>query len=308
MSSTILPRETHVQSTRAPKATMLKAVATQIKLTPVATKELTPNEVSQESGLGQDDPPSSQSIPSELTIYGAGKHLVAIDVGHGGIDEGTYPIDDHGPIDYTESQINLAVALRLRDILVANGIRVYLNRIGDYYLNPELLDINGDGLVDPGDEQQARVDLVNASVAELLLSLHQNASTYDDGSINPNRNGSTTYYCDARPFSDLSYRFATLVHQEVLDGLAAYGYESYDLGVLDDLEIDDYEPKLHLILLGPQTDRIARPSNMPAALDEPLFATNVIEARMLPLAEVQDVLAQAYARAIIRYFAELDGG
>jgi hypothetical protein len=28
----------------------------------------------------------------------------------------------------------------------------------------------------------------------------------------------------------------------------------------------------------------------------------------LPRAEVQDALAQAYARAIIRYFTELDGG
>jgi hypothetical protein len=109
-------------------------------------------------------------------------------------------------------------------------------------------------------------------------------------------------------FPDLSLRFAELVHQEVLDGLAAYGYQSYDQGVLDDTQIDDYEPELHLILLGPHTDRIARPSQMPAALDEPLFVTNAIEGAMIPQAEVQNVLAQAYARAIIHYFTELDGG
>lgn len=305
---TIRPRETHIHATRAPKVTTPAGVATLVDETPAPTSEKTPTDATTEPTLLADDQATSQTTPTPLPIYGEGKHLVAIDAGHGGIDEGTDHIAEDGTIDYTESQINLAVALRLRDILVKNGVRVYLDRQGDYGVNPDWIDTNGDGLNDLGDELQTRLDQINASGAELLLSLHENAATYADSSINPDVNGSSTYYCDARPFSDLSLRFAELVHQEVLDGLAAYGYQSYDLGVLDDTEIDDYEPKLHLILLGPQTDRIARPSQMPTVLDEPLFATNVIEGWMLPQAEVQDALAQAYARAIIRYFTELDGG
>jgi N-acetylmuramoyl-L-alanine amidase len=310
-TTTALPRvtkarETHVHATRVAKSDTPTAQATLTLNTPAPTSEGAPTEVTPIPTPVEGDPATPQSIHEQLPILGQGKHLVAIDAGHGGIDEGTFNIPLDGMANFTESQINLQIALRLRDILVANGIRVYLDRFGDYSLNPDFIDTNGDGINDLGDELQTRVDQVNASGAELLLSLHENAGVFSDGSINPDWNGSTTYYCDARPFSNLSYRFATLVHQEVLDGLAAYGYQSYDLGVQDDTEIDDYEPKLHLILLGPQTDRIARPSNMPAALDEPLFATSPIEARMLPQPEVQNVLAQAYARAIIRYFTELD--
>ena len=308
LKRTIATRETHVHATRAPKLTTPEAVATLAEDTPAPTSEKAPTDATLEPTLVEGDPATPQPIHSPLPIYGEGKHIVAIDAGHGGIDEGTDHITEDGSIDYAESQINLAVALRLRDILVNNGFRVYLDRDGDYSVNPDWVDTNGDGVNDLGDESQTRVDQINASGAELLLSLHENAYTFADGSINPDVNGSTTYYCDARPFAGLSLRFAELVHEETLGGLADYGYQSYDLGVLDDTEIDDYEPKLHLIILGPHTDRIARPSQMPAALDEPLFATNVIEGSMLPQVEVQEVLAHAYARAIIRYFSELDGG
>jgi len=243
-----------------------------------------------------------QSVP----VAGAGEHLVAIDAGHGGIDEGTYPYNPNGTLTYNETQINLKIALRLRDILVANNIRVFLTRDGDYAINPNWLDINGDGINDLGDESQARLDLINASGAELLLALHQNARTYGDGSMNPEYNGSTTYYCADRPFSDLSYRFAELVHSEVLGGLASIGYDSFDQGVIEDLNIDEFEPRRHLIVLGPQSDRIARPSQMPAALDEPLFATHREESILLSRPDVLEALAQAYARAIIRYFNEVD--
>ena len=129
-----------------------------------------------------------------LPITGSGEHLVAIDPGHGGIDEGTYPYNPDGRLSYSEKQVNLAIALRLRDILTANHVRVFLVRNGDYEINPDWIDVNGDGLNDLGDESQARLDLINASGAELLLALHQNARTFNDGTIDPEYNGSTTYY------------------------------------------------------------------------------------------------------------------
>ncbi|MCE5258500.1 MAG: N-acetylmuramoyl-L-alanine amidase [Chloroflexi bacterium] len=241
-----------------------------------------------------------------LPVFGSGEHMVAIDPGHGGIDEGTYPYNPDGALDYHESEVNLQIALRLKDILVANGIRVFLVRDGDYEINPNWLDVNGDGVQDIGDESQARIDLINASGAELMLSIHQNARTLGDGSLDIEGNGSTTYYCDARPFSDQSFRLAELVHQQVLEELASIGYTSYDQGILDDLNVDDYEPKLHFVALGPQSDRIARPSQMPGVIDEPLFATNVEESVLLGQPEVWDTLAQAYANAIIAYLDELD--
>lgn len=260
-----------------------------------------------DSDVPTEPPPlAGNGLRQPLPIYGEGQHLVAIDAGHGGIDEGTYPYNPDGSLHYTEAQVNLEIALRLRDILVANHVRVFMVRDGDYGINPDWLDINGDGVQDIGDEAQARIDLINAAGAELMLSIHQNARTYDDGTVNPEYNGSTTYYCDARPFSDESYRFAELVHSRVLSGLKAAGYESFDQGILDDLNVDESEPRRHFIALGPLSDRIARPSQMPGVIDEPLFATNDEESVLLSRPEIWDTLAQAYADAISTYFAELD--
>ncbi|MHB9033780.1 MAG: N-acetylmuramoyl-L-alanine amidase family protein [Anaerolineae bacterium] len=241
-----------------------------------------------------------------VPIRGKGVHLVAIDPGHGGIDEGTYPYNPDGVLHYSEAKVTLQIALRLSDILVANGIRVFLVRDGDYEINPQWLDVNQDGELDLADETQARLDLINASGAELLLSIHLNARTYDDGSVDPTWNGTATYYCNARPFSDLSLRFADLVQKQVLGSLSAIGYLPFDQGVHDDLDIDDVGPQRHLVLLGPHTDRIARPGQMPTALNEALFATGYEESVLLSKPEVLDALAQAYSRAIILYLNELD--
>ncbi|NLV73294.1 MAG: N-acetylmuramoyl-L-alanine amidase [Chloroflexi bacterium] len=231
-------------------------------------------------------------------------YVVAIDPGHGGVDEGTYPYNPDGIYNYHESEVTLKIAQRLRRLLEAEGIEVVMIRDGDYGLNPDWEDVNGDGVHDIGDEAQARVDVANEAGADLMLSIHLNARTYDDGTINTTYNGATTYYCNARPFSDKSLRLAELVHQAVLEDLTASGYEPFDQGILDDLEINDGGPQLHLIALGPASDRIARPSQMPAVLDEPLFATSDVENALLADEATYDILAKAYARAILQYLSE----
>jgi N-acetylmuramoyl-L-alanine amidase len=276
---------------------------------PSLTPTLAPTTAPENDGIiqGNDAEPefTAQGLRLPVPIFGEGEYLVAIDPGHGGIDEGTYPYNPEGTLDYSEAKVTLQIAFRLRDILVANHIRVFLTRDGDYMNNENWLDINGDGLQDIGDETQARVDMVNTQGADLFFAIHLNARTYNDGSVDPNYNGATTYYCSDRPQAYESLRLAELVHAQVLQALTGYGYEPFDQGVIDDINIDDFEPRLHLIMLGPQTDRIARPSLMPAALDEPLFATHYTESELAARPEVWDVLAGAYARAIMLYLQEL---
>jgi len=103
--------------------------------------------------------------------------LVAVDPGHGGQDLGARHFDASGHMDFNEAQVNLDLALRLRDLLVQRGYRVLLTRDGDYQLHEDGEDVNGDGHHEyVVDENQARIDVINASDAELLLAIHQNAS------------------------------------------------------------------------------------------------------------------------------------
>jgi len=98
--------------------------------------------------------------------------LVAIDAGHGGKDLGARHFDANGRMDFNEAQVNLDIALRVRDLLVQRGYRVLMTRDGDYQLHKEGEDVNGDGQIEYGvDECQARVDMVNEADADLLLSM-----------------------------------------------------------------------------------------------------------------------------------------
>ncbi|MBC7257307.1 MAG: N-acetylmuramoyl-L-alanine amidase, partial [Chloroflexi bacterium] len=69
-------------------------------LTPTATPLLTPT--------------------PEPAVWGP---LVVIDAGHGGKDLGARHFDETGHMDFYEAQVNLDLALRVRDLLIARGYR-----------------------------------------------------------------------------------------------------------------------------------------------------------------------------------------
>lgn len=109
--------------------------------------------------------------------------LVVIDAGHGGIDWGASAGDIH------EKDINLDIALRVRDKLTELGYEVYLIRTGDLYL-----------------EKEARVAQANRLQADAYVSIHQNL--YED----PQICGLETWY-DGSDVSRDSERLARLVHK-----------------------------------------------------------------------------------------------
>ncbi|REK67307.1 MAG: N-acetylmuramoyl-L-alanine amidase [Cohnella sp.] len=122
--------------------------------------------------------PLSAGSPSGL---GKNVYTIVLDAGHGGSDPGAISITKK-----KEKDFNLAVILKLRDLLAADPrLKVVLTRSDDSY--PTLAD---------------RANLANSLKADLFLSVHANSSTSSSA------NGSETYYT-----RDASKAFAETVHK-----------------------------------------------------------------------------------------------
>jgi hypothetical protein len=98
-------------------------------------------------------------------------------------------------------------------------------------------------------------------------------------------------------------RFAELVQEAVVEAFHDEGHDIHDRGVMEDLVLQEPgEPGSYLILLGPKTERIVRPCQVPGVLSEPLFITHQREAQLARDEMFLDQLAAAYADAVQRYF------
>lgn len=231
------------------------------------------------------------SLPnSDLTRAFEPLPLVVLDPGHGGQEVGAAFAFPDGTL-LQEKSLNLIVAQKTANYLRQAGIQTLLTRNSDSWVDSAMKDLTGDGTVDLSDDLQARVDIANNARATLFLSIHENGHT------DPTMRGTTIYYDDARPFSRRSEYFAQLLDQETVAGLGAAGYATFDRGVqTDSMAVGMGE---HFYVLGPDA---TRPIQMPGALVEGLFLSNPTDAAQLRDPRIQDALAQAYARAIKRYY------
>lgn len=89
--------------------------------------------------------------------------LILIDAGHGGEDGGA-----SGVGGLVEKELNLDIALRLRDALRLMGFRVRMTRETDVSLH------TGEGKRKRSD-LQTRLDAINADGVDLCVSVHQNS-------------------------------------------------------------------------------------------------------------------------------------
>ncbi len=106
-----------------------------------------------------------------------GKRIV-LDPGHGGFFPGTVGVDS-----LTEKEVNLAVALALRDLLVAAGAEVKLTRETDRdYLTPADSSLKAD--------LTERVRIANEFAPDLFVSIHHNADPGGAHDVNETQ----TYY------------------------------------------------------------------------------------------------------------------
>ncbi len=91
---------------------------------------------------------------------------IIIDAGHGGVDSGAVGIDN-----VLEKDINLSIALKLRDLLNATGFNTTMTReIDESIHNKSAKSIRAKKVSD----MKNRLNLANADANNLLISIHQN--------------------------------------------------------------------------------------------------------------------------------------
>ena len=96
--------------------------------------------------------------------------VVVVDAGHGGNDPGKVSQDG-----ILEKDVNLAIAIKLKSALEQRGIKVILTRDSDTNLAIE-------GATNKkSSDMTKRMEIVNDSNADLLISIHQNS--YPDSSV-----------------------------------------------------------------------------------------------------------------------------
>ena len=131
----------------------------------------------------------TRSIPT-LKLFSPGQ-TVAIDPGHGTIDKGAV----HEETGVSESPINLAVAMQLKDLLKKQKINVILTR------EKEAMEKESNCK-----ELQRRINLATKSKADILVSIHVNK--FPD----PQYFGAQCFYNPQKPESKL---LALLIQEEL---------------------------------------------------------------------------------------------
>lgn len=130
------------------------------------------------------------------------KITIVIDPGHGGWDPGKIGINNA-----LEKDINLSISLKLRDLLVENGINVIMTREEDI------------GLYDESDSSKKRADLkkrvelINSSGALFAVSIHQNSFTQENV-----RGAQVFYYSDSKEGKKLAEMIQAQIKETIADG------------------------------------------------------------------------------------------
>lgn len=212
----------------------------------------------------------TQSIPSSKTwsywtLPLSGK-TIAIDAGHGGVDGGA--VSKQGVI---EKELNLAIALYLRDYLQQAGAIVMMTREGDYDL------ATGDARAyskRKSEDLKKRVAVIKESKPAALISIHMNSIPSTKWS------GAQTFF---HPANHPDNRIlATFIQDEIkrnLENTTRVAAPAKDVYVLKAIE------------------------NIPAALVEVGFLSNPGESQRLADAEYQRKVAASIYNGILRYTA-----
>ncbi len=176
--------------------------------------------------------------------------VIVIDPGHGGDASGAI-----GPTGLMEKDVNLKVAFYLRDLLRPTGAKVILTRDADFD-------------VPLGD----RVKIAEENRADIFISIHHNANSARDTSINR-----TEIYCKYE-FSSPSFDFAYILMRKFK--------EKFGLPVIPPL------PAMYRVLKNPTPVSV---------LGEASYIINPEEEARLRTEEYQKLEASIYFEALLEY-------
>lgn len=189
--------------------------------------------------------------------------IIIIDPGHGGIDGGASSKDG-----LLEKDVALDISLILRDYLQESGALVIMSREEDKDLaSPLTKGVRNRKVQD----LKRRVQLINETGGDLFISLHLNAIP------SPKWSGAQTFY---NRTVDNNERLSKFIQEEIRSNLE-------------------------------NTNRLAKPINnvylikhaqIPGALVEVGFLSNVNEAQLLNTEDYQQKVAASIYQGIMRYF------
>lgn len=202
----------------------------------------------------------NRSVPS---FNPGDKYTVVLDAGHGSPDGGAV-----GPGGTLEKDINLAVVLKLQEVLESRGAAVVLTRPGDSGIYDDDADTIHDKKVS---DMNNRLNIINKSKADIFISIHMNA--FSDKSSN----GLHVFYSRNHPEAE---PIAEAVQQRIseLTGAAA-----------------------HTVKTASSTLFLMKNPIPPALLIECGFITNAEEEKLLASEEYQAKIAYAIADALDDY-------
>lgn len=204
----------------------------------------------------------------DLVFYPAGLSgkVILVDPGHGGEEPGAVAASG-----LKEKDVNLAVALKLREQLEARGARVLMTRTADTGALPKDRPVNGDRL---RADLDWRTRLANEQKVDLFISIHSNSGPAGMA-------GTETFYSSANLNADRSRALADAVQAELLQALGRR-----DRRVQEALFY------------------VIRYTEAPAVLAELAFLSDPEEAKLLASDAFRLKAAQAIARAVGRHYEE----
>lgn len=189
--------------------------------------------------------------------------VIAVDAGHGGADPGKV-----GVSGVLEKEINLSVALKLRERLEQDGIQVVMTRESDAGLYSEGAQNK------KREDMEARVRIITEAAPDFVISIHQNSFPAE------NCKGAQMFYYKG---SEESKKLAEILQKNFLQTLQ-------DNNTRQAKENTDYY--------------LLRKTSCPIVIAECGFLSNVSEEALLATEAYQDKVAEALYQGIKQYCSE----
>lgn len=209
---------------------------------------------------------SDEQAVSVMTEGQACERVIIIDAGHGGEDSGAVCNGLY------EKDINLSIALKLRDMLTACGYKTVLTRDSDISIYDSSANTTREKKVS---DLKKRVEIINSSEDNILVSIHQNKFEQSKYS------GTQFFYSEN---SSDSIRFAECMRSSVT-------------GLLQPENKRELKPAEKSIY-------ILDNAKVPAVICECGFISNEEEAKKLADEEYQQQLAFALLCGIMTYCSQ----
>lgn len=206
----------------------------------------------------------------DASVRGNNIYTVVIDAGHGGIDGGTQAKD--GTL---EKDINLSIALKLKDILDSFGVKTVITRDTDISIhdsgvtgirNQKISDINN------------RLNIIESTENSIFVSIHQNYFSQTKYS------GAQVFYSKNNP---LSQQLALSIRNAIVGNLQKENTR----------EIKQSGKEIYLL----------NNTTVPAVMVECGFLSNENEADLLKTEAYQKQIAFFVAYGILNYLNSAEG-